>query len=127
MKAITRARARHRRRLRICDDAHQSHVLKEVVSTRFSLRRKKESVVVVVVVVVVVLLKKTKNIFLSFSLHPIIYTNHTPIIFTHKTRTASPLFFLDVQKKKIQQIDFFLNLRFSSQVINKRRKGKKEV
>ena len=64
MKAIPRARARHRRRLRICDDAHQSHVLKEVVSTRFSLRRNKESVVVVVVV----LLKKTKNIFLSFSL-----------------------------------------------------------
>ena len=64
MKAITRARARHRRRLRICDDAHQSHVfLKEVVSTRFSLRRNKESVVVVVVVVV--LLKKTKDIFLS--------------------------------------------------------------
>ena len=61
MKAITRARARHRRRLRICDDAHQSHVLKEVVSTRFSLRRNKESVVVVVVV----LLKKTKDIFLS--------------------------------------------------------------
>jgi len=62
MKAITRARARHRRRLRICDDAHQSHVLIEVVSTRFSVRRNKESVVVVVVVV---LLKKTKNIFLS--------------------------------------------------------------
>ena len=47
--------------MRIYDDAHQSHVLKEVVSTRFSLRRNKESVVVVVVV----LLKKTKDIFLS--------------------------------------------------------------
>lgn len=78
MKAITRARARHRRRLRICDDAHQSHVLKEVVSTRFSLRRNKESVVVVVV-----LLKK-KDIFLSL----------------HIFLSFSPLFFLDVQKKK---------------------------
>jgi hypothetical protein len=103
MKAITRARARHRRRLRICDDAHQSHVLKEVVSTRFSLRRNKESVVVVVVVVV--LLKKTKNIFLSFSLHPIIYTNHTPIIFTHKTRPVLLLFFFSTCKKKKKSTD----------------------
>ena len=97
MKAITRARARHRRRLRICDDAHQSHVfLKEVVSTRFSLRRNKEGVVVVVVVVVVIL-KKTKNIFLSFSLD-----DWSPIIFTHKTRPVLLLFFFSTCKKKIQ-------------------------
>jgi hypothetical protein len=97
MKAITRARARHRRRLRICDDAHQSHVLKEVVSTRFSLRRNKESVVVVVVV----LLKKTKNIFLSFSLHPIIYTNHHQSS-SHIWAILEPLllFFLEHAKKK---------------------------
>ena len=89
MKAITRARARHRRRLRICDDAHQSHVLKEVVSTRFSLRRNKESVVVVVVV----LLKKTKNIFLSFSLHHIHQSS---------SHILEPLllFFLEHAKKK---------------------------
>ena len=94
MKAITRARARHRRRLRICDDAHQSHVfLKEVVSTRFSLRRNKESVVVVVVVV---LLKKKKDIFLlSFSLHRI-SSSHINMI---KLVPLLLFFFLDVQKK----------------------------
>jgi hypothetical protein len=96
MKAITRARARHRRRLRICDDAHQSHVfLKEVVSTRFSLRRNKESVVVVVVVV---LLKKKKDIFLlSFSLHRI-SSSHINMI----KLVPLLLFFFSTCKKKIQ-------------------------
>ena len=94
MKAITRARARHRRRLRICDDAHQSHVfLKEVVSTRFSLRRNKESVVVVVV-----LLKKKKDIFLlSFSLHRI-SSSHINMI----KLVPLLLFFFSTCKKKIQ-------------------------
>ena len=91
MKAITRARARHRRRLRICDDAHQSHVfLKEVVSTRFSLRRNKESVVVVVVVVVV-LLKKTKDIFLS----------------AYLSLFLSSFFFSNMQKKKFNRSTLF--------------------
>ena len=120
MKAITRARARHRRRLRICDDAHQSHVFLKVVSTRFSLRRNKESVVVVVVVV---LLKKKKDIFLlSFSLHHI-SSSHINMI----KLVPLLLFFFSTCKKKIQHAvrRFFLNLRFSSKVIkNKRRKGK---
>ena len=103
MKAITRARARHRRRLRICDDAHQSHVfLKEVVSTRFSLRRNKESVVVVVVVVV--LLKKTKNIFLSFYLHQ--SSSHIKLV-----PFFSSFFSRRAKKKFNMQFDVFLNLR----------------
>jgi len=71
------------------------HVLKEVVSTRFYLRRNKESVVVVVVVLV----EEEEDIFLSFALHPISkYIRWN----TPKTRHAEmrPLFFGRTCKKK---------------------------